>query len=121
MSDSATPNLPSRDFAATARFYAALGFGQTWRDTEWMILKRGDVTLEFFPHADLDPATSWFSCCLRLDDVNAFFAAVLTAGVPEMTTGWPRAHLPKREAWGGLVGAVIDPDGTLVRIIQNGD
>ncbi|WP_208617500.1 hypothetical protein [Bradyrhizobium arachidis] len=52
-----------------------------------MILKRGDLTLAFFPHADLAPATSWFSCCLRLDDVNAFFEAVFAAGVPEMTTG----------------------------------
>ncbi|WFU69171.1 bleomycin resistance protein [Bradyrhizobium sp. CB2312] len=121
MTDSATANLPSRDFETTARFYGALGFEQTWRDDEWMILKRGGLTLEFFPHADLDPATSWFSCCLRLDDVNAFFEAVLAAGVPETTTGWPRAHRPRREAWGGSVGAVIDPDGTLVRIIQNGD
>jgi hypothetical protein len=32
-----------------------------------------------------------------------------------------RSLRPKREAWGGIVGAIIDPDGTLVRIIQNGD
>ncbi|MCP3371299.1 bleomycin resistance protein [Bradyrhizobium cajani] len=121
MTDSATPNLPSRDFGATARFYGELGFEPTWRDGEWMILKRGDLVLEFFPHPDLDPATSWFSCCLRLDDVDAFFAATLAAGVPETTNGWPRAHRPKKEAWGGIVGAVIDPDGTLVRIIQNGN
>jgi hypothetical protein len=66
MSDAATPNLPSRDFERTSRFYAALGFSEAWRDDGWMILKRGDVTLEFFPHPELDPLTSWFSCCLRL-------------------------------------------------------
>jgi predicted lactoylglutathione lyase len=27
MADLATPNLPARDFAATAAFYAKLGFG----------------------------------------------------------------------------------------------
>ena len=32
MTDHATPNLPSRDFEASARFYAALGFVEIWRD-----------------------------------------------------------------------------------------
>ena len=32
MTDHATPNLPARDFAATAAFYTALGFEQGWRD-----------------------------------------------------------------------------------------
>ena len=56
--DHATPNLPSRDFAATSNFYAALGFVEGWRDAGWMILKRGDLTLEFFPFPDLDPLDS---------------------------------------------------------------
>jgi catechol 2,3-dioxygenase-like lactoylglutathione lyase family enzyme len=118
MADVATPNLPSRNFAATAEFYARLGFEESWRDAGWMILERGGMTLEFFPYPDLDPATSSFGCCLRMDDVGGFFEAVLAAGVPETTTGWPRAHRPKREPWGGLVGALIDPDGTLVRLVQ---
>jgi catechol 2,3-dioxygenase-like lactoylglutathione lyase family enzyme len=57
MSDAATPNLPSRDFEKTSRFYAALGFSEGWRDEGWMILKRGDLTLEFFPYPELDPLT----------------------------------------------------------------
>jgi hypothetical protein len=48
MADNATPNLPSRDFEVTSRFYAGLGFVEGWRDAGWMILKRGDLTLEFF-------------------------------------------------------------------------
>lgn len=118
MADHATPNLPSRDFAATADFYARLGFEEAWRDAGWMILERGGVTLEFFPYPDLDPATSSFSCCLRLDDVMAFHAVLQAAGLPETTTGWPRIHAPRREAWGGLVGALIDPDGTLLRLVE---
>ena len=118
MADFATPNLPSRDFDATAGFYARLGFTESWRDAEWMILECGNLTLEFFSHPELDPAASWFSCCLRLDDVAGFYAAVLAAGIPEQPSGWPRAHPPKREAWGGLVGALIDPDGTLLRLVQ---
>ena len=90
MTDLATPNLPSRSFDATADFYARIGFKVWWRDEGWMILKRDALTLEFFPHTGLDPAGSWFSCCFRLDDVSAFYAALVEAGIPEKTEGWPR-------------------------------
>jgi len=115
--DRATPNLPSRDFQKTTDFYSALGFADGFRDAGWMILTRGDITLEFFPHPELDPATSWFSCCLRVDDFDEFYAECRAAGVPE-GRGLPRLHPPKME--GDLrIGALIDPDGTLVRLIQN--
>jgi catechol 2,3-dioxygenase-like lactoylglutathione lyase family enzyme len=117
--DHAAPNLPSRDFEATTSFYARLGFEQGWRDEGWMIQKRGDLTLEFFPHPELDPATSWFSCCLRLDDLPAFYAACVAAGVPEACRGHPRLHPPQQEASGLTIAALIDPDGTLLRLIQN--
>ncbi len=69
MPDAATPNLPSRDFAATSAFYDRLGFSEAYRDEGWMILIRGEVMLEFFPFPGLDPAESSYGCCLRLDDV----------------------------------------------------
>ena len=118
MPNLATPNLPSRQFEITARFYEQFGFKQTWKDAGWMILKRGDIILEFFPFPDLDPAQNSFGCCFRMDDVGAFFEILLSAGVPELTKGWPRVHRPNREAWGGLVGALIDPDGSLIRLVQ---
>lgn len=119
MADEATPNLPSRDFDATEAFYAALGFACDYRDGGWMILSRGTLTIEFFPYPDLDPATSSFSCCLRLDNLETFVAACTAAGVPDVRTGWPRLHPPRREASGLTIGYLIDPDGTLLRLIQN--
>ncbi|MCY1648711.1 bleomycin resistance protein [Caulobacter sp. SL161] len=118
MTDQATPNLPSRDFDATERFYLALGFERSWRDQGWMILERGDLTLEFFPYPDLDPATSSFGCCLRLDDLDGFYAVCRGNGIAEKTTGWPRLH-PPRDMGPIVMAALIDPDGTLVRLIQN--
>ncbi|OYW50664.1 MAG: bleomycin resistance protein [Novosphingobium sp. 12-62-10] len=118
MPDHATPNLPSRDFEATARFYGQLGFTESWRDASWMILRRGGLIMEFFLHTDLDPADSWFSCCFRMDDLGAFFEVLTAAGIPEAAEGWPRVHRPKLEPWGGTVGALIDPDGSLIRLIQ---
>jgi catechol 2,3-dioxygenase-like lactoylglutathione lyase family enzyme len=119
MSDTATPNLPSRDFDKTTRFYVALGLSESWRDEGWMILKRSELTLEFFPHPELDPLTSWFSCCLRLDDLDSFYATCKEAGLPEGCKGQPRLHPPIAAAWGGRIGALVDPDGTLVRLIRN--
>ena len=119
MVDRATPNLPSRDFETTAAFFAALGFTTAYRDPGWMILARGDVTLEFFPHPQLEPKSSSFSCCLRLDDVDVFFDNCLAAGIPEATKGWPRVHRPVLEDSGLRIGALVDPDCTLLRLIQN--
>ena len=118
MADFSTPNLPARDFDATSRFYRMLGFKETWKDRDWMILKRQGLVLEFFSHPNLDPATSWFSCCFRLDDVESFFLLAIEAGIPEASQGWPRLHRPKKEPWGGTVGALVDIDGTLIRFIQ---
>lgn len=117
--DRSTPNLPSRDFEATAAFYGKLGFVVGFRDEGWMILERGDLTLEFFPHPHLDPAESWFSCCLRLDDLDAFCGLCLGAGVPRAGRGVPRFHEPAIERSGLRIGALIDPDGSLLRLIQN--
>jgi len=119
MADHATPNLPSRNFAATSAFYAALGFVEEWRDDGWMILKRGEVTLEFFPHPELDPLASWFSCCLRLDDLDAFYAVAKAAGLPETCSGQPRLQAPTVEDSGIRIAYLVDPDGTLLRLIQN--
>ena len=121
MTSHATPNLPSRSFEETARFYGRLGFTASWRDDGWMILKREGVTLEFFPYPDLDPALSSFGCCLRLDDLDSFYATCKAAGAPEGCKGWPRLHPPKVESWGARVGYLIDPDGSLLRLIQNSE
>lgn len=117
--DHATPNLPSRDFDATVAFYERLGFRLRFRDTGWMILERGGLVLEFLRHPELDPLTSWFSCCLRLDDLAGFYAHCEAAGIPEATKGYPRLHAPQAQEWGGTMAALIDLDGTLLRLIAN--
>jgi catechol 2,3-dioxygenase-like lactoylglutathione lyase family enzyme len=118
MSDVATANIPSRDFTRTETFYGALGFATGFRDDGWMILKSGTLILEFFAHAKLDPTTSWHSSCLRLDDLDGFYALCKAAGIIEVSRGEPRLHPPELQGdmW---IAALIDPDGTLLRLIQN--
>ena len=97
MTDHATPNLPARDFAATAAFYARLGFEEDFRDGGWMILSRGDATLEFFPHPDLDPARSDFSCCIRLDDLAAMRPPLSELEEIANTTAYLKRQQQKRK------------------------
>src|SRR6266498_3710594 len=119
MADHATPNLPSRDFEATLNFYGKLGFRERWRDEGWMILERGSLMLEFFPYPDLDPYESSFSCCLRLDELDAFYALCKETGLPEARSGIPRIVPPQRQSWGGRIAYLVDPDGTLLRLVDN--
>ncbi len=119
MTDHATPNLPSRDFAATRAFYAKLGFEQDYLSDGWMILSRGGVSFDFFPYPDLDPYQSSFGCCLYLDDLPAMMALVEASGAPDARRGIPRYHPAHQEDHGMTIAYLIDLDGSLIRLIQN--
>jgi len=119
MADHATPNLPARDFGATATFYAKLGFEEDYRSDGWMILSRGDLKLEFFPWPDFDPYSSSFGSCLRLDDLKAMMAEVEASGIPDARTGQPRYHPPRLQESGLTIAYLIDPDRPPLRRIQN--
>jgi catechol 2,3-dioxygenase-like lactoylglutathione lyase family enzyme len=110
------PILPSRDLAATAAFYARLGFEQTrlWPN-EYLIVTRGDVGLHFFFAPDVDPWTSIAGCYLYVSDVDSPFAEFARLGLPR--EGIPRLHgAPQDSDYGLREFAVVDPDGNLLRI-----
>jgi catechol 2,3-dioxygenase-like lactoylglutathione lyase family enzyme len=117
MTDRATANLPSADFDRTARFYAALGFAVQFKDKGWMILQRGALELEFFP-LKIDPLTTIASACLRVDDLDALRSAFAAVGIAESGRGTPRLT-PVEVAYGLRMLAVVDPDGNLLRCIDN--
>ena len=119
MTDVITANLPARNFDETARFYERLGVQIGFQDEDWMILSRGDAELEFFPYPDLDPYQSSFSCCLRLDDLGAMMAQIEASCVPDARIGIPRYHPAAPDPSGLTIAYLIDPDGTLLRLIQN--
>ncbi|MCH1883166.1 bleomycin resistance protein [Agrococcus sp. ARC_14] len=119
--DRAVPNLPSRDLDATEAFYGAFGFVREFRDQGWMILTRGDLQLEFFSFPQLDPPSSSFMCCLRVQDVDELYGAARRAGVQEATVGMPRLHPVRMQEWGLRAGFLIDPDGTQLTLIEQRD
>ena len=80
-----------------------------------MILRRSSLTLEFFPHPDLVPSESCFSCCSRLDDLAGLYAACLEAGVAEKVLGQPRVRPSGAPTSSATITAntALDADGSL--------
>jgi hypothetical protein len=114
--DAITANLPSRDFKATSVFYQALGFREEYRDTQWMILSRGDLILEFFPCADLNPSQSTFSVCVRVRKVDALYDQWCKAALP--FEGIPRMSDVVDHFLGMLSFSLVDLDGSLLRVME---
>lgn len=119
--DRITADLPSRDFAATPAFYAAPGFPEAFRGEGWMILRRGPLEPEFFPHPDPAPRESWFPACIRLDDPDALLAEWRAAGLPEDRHAIPRLTGFFRPEGPPRMCALADADGSLLRVIDNRD
>lgn len=112
--DRATPALPSADFDRTIGFYGALGFAVSYRGADWLILARGTITLEFFAGA-IDPATSCHGANIRTDDLDALYTSFAEAGLP--SAGIPRLDLPRRITPDLRMAALVDPDGSLIRLL----
>ncbi len=120
MTDQATPNLPSPDFDSTAAFYERLGSSNR------------------FPGRRLDDPPARGSHAGVLRPPRARSPRELVQLLPE-ARGRPREGLPavqirrhpgnqqrlsahpcpELQEWGGTMAALVDPDGTLLRLIQN--
>lgn len=121
MTDRITANLPSRDFAVTALFYGRLGFARDFVDDGWMILSRGPLELEFFRHPELQPRKSWFSACIRVDDPAALLADWQRLGLSDDPGDIPRLTGFFKSGGAPRMFALVDPDGSLLRVIDNRD
>lgn len=117
MTDRVTANLPSADFDRTEAFYGKLGFTRGYRDRGWMILARGTLEIEFFP-MNIDPKSSWFSACIRTDDLDGLYTEFSNAGISSDGKSIPRISEPRVEPHGIRLFYVNDPDGSLIRIID---
>lgn len=118
MVDRAVPVLPSRDLTATRAFYGGFGFQPAYEAADYLILRRDDLQLEFFPHPDLMPWGSDHMCSIRIADLDALWQAIRASGVAVADSGFPRLHPPRIESWGGRVGFLVDLDGTQLNLIE---
>jgi hypothetical protein len=117
MTDRITANLPSNDFDRTGAFYESLGFTVEFKGDDWMIISKGPLEIEFFPLA-INPKESCFSACIRVDDLDGLYAE-FSKGLPGcMPADIPRVTPPAMEH-GLRMFLLIDPDGSLLRCIDN--
>ncbi len=120
------PLLPCRSLDDVAPFYQALGFEVTHRQERpnpYLALRREDLNLHFFGMPGFDPADSYGSCLVVVDDLTvlhrafadgmrATYGKVLVAGVPRMTR--PR---PRRNQDGHSGFSIVDPGGNWIRFV----
>jgi catechol 2,3-dioxygenase-like lactoylglutathione lyase family enzyme len=121
MTSKITANLPARDFDKTQEFYHNLGFETSYRGDGWMISTFGDTQVEFFHHPNLTPAESWFSACLRTDDMDGLHDAFARANLPQDDKSIPRLTQPFKHQGAPRMFALVDLDGTLWRVIDETD
>ncbi|MET7965052.1 VOC family protein [Micromonospora sp. NPDC005305] len=120
------PLLPCRSLDDVAPFYQALGFQVGYRQARpnpYLALHREDLHLHFFGMPGFDPATSYGSCLVLVDDIvaihrdlaagmRAAYGKVLVSGVPRMTR--PRV----RTNQDGHTGfSIVDPGGNWIRFV----
>jgi len=115
--DLAIPILPSRSLSDTLAFFQRLGFaGKIHGHGDYAILTRGTVELHFFTYRELRPAESSAMCYIRVTDVESIYRAWASAQLPR--SGIPRITALEDKPWGLREFAIVDPDGTLLRIGQ---
>lgn len=114
--DRAIPILPAVAMDATLAFYRRLGFEAELASPagDYAIAERGDLELHFFLHAALVPGESAFGCYWRVGDVDALYAEFSRLGLPR--AGIPRLDRLEDKPWGMREFAIVDENGTLLRI-----
>jgi catechol 2,3-dioxygenase-like lactoylglutathione lyase family enzyme len=111
------PILPSRDLDAAALFYGRLGFEVAGRyppPDDYLILRGHGLELHFFAFPEHEPARCYAGVYVRFADVDGLHARFAQAGLPD--GGIPRLIPPEDKPWGMREFALIDPDGSLLRI-----
>lgn len=116
--DIAIPQLPAVSMERTAAFYRRLGFSfeVVSPNGDYAIAELGSLEVHFFLHDALVPAQSSFGCYFRVGDVARLYAAFSGARLP--TAGIPRITALENMPWGMREFAVVDENGSLVRIGQ---
>lgn len=115
-----TANLPSHSFDATIEFYGRLGFTLEFLSDDWMILTAGELEVEFFSHPQLEPRESCFSACVRVDELEPVFVGWQRAGLSDSPLAIPRLTGIVKLPDVPRMFAMVDADGSLLRVLENG-
>lgn len=119
MLSSICPIFPSRDFTVTSAFYEQLGFRvcAIFEKEGYLIIQRDEVELHFFHAPTNDPSQSNHGAYVRVQDANTLSREFEILSLP--VEGIPRTRKAEDKPWGVCELAIIDPDGSLLRMGHN--
>jgi catechol 2,3-dioxygenase-like lactoylglutathione lyase family enzyme len=115
--DTAIPILPALDLDQSIAFYERLGFrlaGRAPAPEDYALMRRDDLELHFYGAPELDPATCYAACYLRVNDAPRLHAEFSALGLPG--TGIPSLSPLETKSWGMREFHVVDPSGVLLRV-----
>jgi predicted enzyme related to lactoylglutathione lyase len=102
------PIFPVSDLAAALEHYERLGFTtRTWEGGGYGFLTRGHVEIHLGEVPDLEAGAAKHSAYLWVDDADELATAWRAAGA--------EVHGPEDTPWHQYEGAVVDPDGNVIR------
>ena len=104
----AAPIFPVRDLAASLNHYRRLGFTvREYQGGGYGFANRDGVELHLGAVPDSDSERASHSAYLWVDDSDALAREWLAVGA--------EVHMPEDTEWGQHEGAVVDPDGNVLR------
>lgn len=114
--ETARPFLPAKDFVASKRFYAALGFVLELDAPDVAILRLGSSSFLLQKHYQKDWAQN-FMMQLLVDDLDAWWQRIVSLDLPAKF-GVAAPKPPALQPWGLRIAYVVDPAGVLWHIAQ---
>jgi predicted enzyme related to lactoylglutathione lyase len=102
------PIFPVRDLSAALAHYERLGFTtREYSGGGYGFATRDGIEIHLGVVADAGPPTTKHSAYLFVDDADALAQVWGEAGV--------EVHMPVDTEWGQREGALVDPDGNVIR------
>ncbi|OTG85415.1 hypothetical protein B9T31_11490 [Acinetobacter sp. ANC 4558] len=114
--DFISANLPAINFEETRKFYTFLGFQCTYQSSEWMILRRDQLILEFFLYPQLDIQQSWHSASIRVQDLQNYYQQWIALDWNKFSAAKITAIQQNHEI---KIFNIVDINGSLLRCIQS--
>lgn len=116
MLNSICPIFPSTNFDRTSAFYEQLGFrvASIYEAEGYLIISRDEVELHFFRAESNNPKESQHGAFVRVEDARKLSDEFERLSLPN--EGIPRFGRAEDKPWGVCELAIIDPDGTLLRV-----
>jgi hypothetical protein len=110
------PFLPSKDFALSKNFYAALGWAVRWSDEQLAVMENGSSRLYLQNYYQKEWAENTM-LQISVADARGCHEQVSEL-LASRTYGDARTAEPKDEPYGALVTYVWDPCGVLLHLAQ---